>query len=525
MNTSATDSIKASGNTSAGAMPLAGAGLALVLLSPGLMTVSRVNLSEAVSGLFLAVLLAAILLAFKGFRGLAASVAGTGALAALTCVSVLHFSPLSLRAVLQQNAKGLQWTPLLLAAIPALILAVLPIAGLRTAQDYGPLGNLSARINAWLLGCVALAGGLMLAGYSMANITALAALLAVAVLVSKPLWLLVSYSSAAKILSAGLALVFLANAVSGLLAYGDLRGALARADAEKTAKRLDQANAALDEANRINERVQSRSLKIEIEKRFGALRELQNDMSGAMHHWNQVAQLQGVEFASHPAARRILVRNGDSLLGWRQLVQQGFSAVLNDETVDSQLALGDKPDSDARASLLAALLAWEKNEGEAERRARLERLIAKRPNDVTGNTLLNVLGRPLPKEPLWAGADLIVGEKASRGSVNGTIEDLGRVETIVFLTEGQWECRVRARGTPLNEEWPILRVEIDGVEALRARVDKAEFIDLPFTFTVKNRNLFRVRFVFENQLRLFQGSQQSHRGLVVDGVYFQRGSK
>ena len=47
-------------------------------------------------------------------------------------------------------------------------------------------------------------------------------------------------------------------------------------------------------------------------------------------------------------------------------------------------------------------------------------------------------------------------------------------------------------------------------------------MQMPFTFDVKSQNLYRIKFVFENQLNQFQGTQKAVRSLFIDGVHFQR---
>lgn len=496
--------------------------LGLIALAPMLLSYSRVNWVETWTA---AGILGLIALYFVLQRKLSLAVSGI-ALTILFAAVLINFSPLSLRGTLQKGWTGsntLRWIALGVPLGSALLMSILPLqpsANPSRAANF--VSSLSIRLNLWLVACLASLGGLLLGGYPIGNIVPLALILAAATFALKPVLLISENPTASRLLLGTMAVLLAVNMTGGVLAYNELNAALDRGRAAALAKDDTGAQAALNEALQLNERVQSRKQLVETHRQLGLLSEQFSRWGVAIHHWRQVSDLTGAEFSEYPAVRRILVQQGDSLLGWRQLVQQGFSSVMNDDLIPGFMVLGERPDADVRSTLMAALIRWEHGDAEKERRASLERVLARRANEVSANTLMNVLGRPLPKEPLWLGDDLIVGARSSHHSLNGAIQDLGSVDSLVFLTEGRWECRVQARGTPLNEEWPILRVEINGVEALRARVDKAESIQLPFTFDTKTRNLYRIRFVFENQLSLYQGNQQAFRSLLVEGVYFQR---
>lgn len=496
--------------------------LGLIALTPTLLSFSRVNWVETWTAAGMLVLIALYFILQRRLSTPASSVA----FMVLFVAMLINFSPLSVRGTLQKGWTGspmLRWIALgvpLGCAVLMAIFSIGPRASSSSATNF--LSSLSIRLNLWLVACLASLGGLLLGGYAIGNIVPLALILATAAFALKPLLLVAENPTASRILLGAMAALLAVNATGGVLAYMELSAALDRGRTAAVAKNDGEAQAALSEALQLNERVQSRKQLVETHRQLGLLSEQFSRWGVAIHHWRQVSDLTGAEFSEHPAVRRILVQQGDSLLGWRQLVQQGFSSVMNDDLIPGFMVLGERPDADVRGTLTAALIRWEHGDAEKERRASLEKVIARRANDVSANTLLNVLGRPLPKEPLWLGEDLIVGTRSSHHSVNGAIQDLGTVDSLVFLTEGRWECRVQARGTPLNEEWPILRVEINGVEALRARVDKAESMQLPFAFDIKTRNLYRIRFVFENQLSLFQGNQQAFRSLIVEGVHFQR---
>lgn len=516
-----TTPLEAPSATRSAAVPLTV--LASLALAPALLSISRINFVETWTA---GGLLALVGLFFVFQRRLSTSFAEV-ALTILYLATLLNFSPLSVRTTLQGGWNGSSTLQNVAIGLPLGCAIFIALASLSQRGSGSPaakyFGSVSIRVNLWIVACMALGGSLLLGGYPLNSLRALVLLLAAAAFSLRPVALLAAAPRASRVLLGVMAALLAANFAGGMMAYSELNAAIERGRAAVEAKNDAAAQAALNEAVQLNEqRVQSRSRLVETHRLFGMLHEQQARWESAIHHWRLVAEMTGVSFLEHPAVRRILVSQGDSLLGWKQLVRQGFSSMMSDELIPGFMKLGERPDADVRGTLLAALIRWEHNDPEKDRRESLERVLTKRANDVSANNLLSVLGRPLPKEPLWLGEDLLVATKPVPFLDSGALHDLGSADSLVFLTEGRWECRVQARGTPLDEEWPMLRVEINGVEALNARVNKSESMQLPFTFENKARNLYRIRFILENNKEVYQGNQRAVRSLNVEGVYFQR---
>ena len=132
------------------------------------------------------------------------------------------------------------------------------------------------------------------------------------------------------------------------------------------------------------------------------------------------------------------------------------------------------------------------------------------------------MGTKLADAPLWLPAELIVGKKMTTNSLLGAIEELGEVDTLVVLDEGHWELALNARGTPLQEEWPIIRLEFNGQEIARTQVTHYDSRDVPFTFDVHRGDIYRVKVIFENQQEMLDQGHITRRGLVINGMTFRR---
>jgi hypothetical protein len=510
------------------------AGIGFTFLSGG-----SVNWIESVTAASLLAILLIVMAVLRGPAGAARAPHGRVLLAALFVLTLLNFSPAALRIVLMNPPPaGESSTYTLAVELPLIAAILLVVLNLCTARPV-PAGQSGAeesrleallcnwrlRVNAVVVGIGLLAGGLMLSRYPLAHLLPLALLVVAAALSLRPLLALAAQPLAGGILALGLAVSLGLNAGQGIAAWSHAGALVEQAGALVASPDNAPAEALLQRAREENVRVQSKSLQVEIERQSALMYEQRKQYESAFQHWRQMTSLLGVDFEKYPAVRSLYVALGDSLHGWRQLLYKGFQSVMNDELLRGYMALGERPDADVRGRLLCALIAWERGDDEAARRKRLETVLAARPNDVTAACLLSTLGKPatpLPTTPLFLGPELIVGKEWTEHAVSGSILDLGSVQSVVFLTEGRWECRVQARGTPLNEEWPVLRVDIDGEEALRTRVDRAATMDLPFAFDVKRAGLYRMKFIFENPLTVFQGADKSFRGLTIEGVYFQR---
>jgi hypothetical protein len=213
---------------------------------------------------------------------------------------------------------------------------------------------------------------------------------------------------------------------------------------------------------------------------------------------------------------------GDSITAWRRLIYQGFPAIADSELAPGIKALGDTAGSDLRAKLLAALLSWEQHEPAEEIKRRLEEVRKLRANEPSACNLLRRLSTPVPDKDLYLPGELILGKSPTLQSALGTIEELGEVSTLVVLNEGHWEIGLKARATPMNEEWPIIRVELNGREIGRTQVNKPEEYEVPFTIDVNRGNIYLVRIVCENQTEELVRGHISRRGLLISGIAFRR---
>ena len=92
--------------------------------------------------------------------------------------------------------------------------------------------------------------------------------------------------------------------------------------------------------------------------------------------------------------------------------------------------------------------------------------------------------------------------------------------TVVCLNEGHWEMSLRAAGTPLHEEWPVVRVEMNGKTLATTQINKAVEHDVPFTFDVTRDDIFKVRIVFQNRQEDLEEGRASRRGLKILGIKF-----
>jgi len=211
-------------------------------------------------------------------------------------------------------------------------------------------------------------------------------------------------------------------------------------------------------------------------------------------------------------------------------VYSGFPAVTRPEVSQGILALGQHPNADVRAKLAAALVAWELKLPPDDCRKRLEDVQRVAPNEPSSYELLRRLGVTLPNAPLWFPPDLLVGHEPSFHTVtgtvdNGSIEEQGELSSVIVLGEGQWELLLKARGTPLHEEWPIIRLELNGHEIGRTQVTRSEIHDIPFTFDVNRSNVYQFRLVFENYLDELDAGKPARRGLTIHGMTLHRAKK
>ena len=398
---------------------------------------------------------------------------------------------------------------------------------------------------AWVLLVLADAG---LGGLPLRAALLRAAFVALLVFCLPALLSVAAIPSGQRAMNAALVLVLsLSVAMSGAR-YIDLRAKVKTMGTLLDEKREAEASQVYKAALERNEILCAKGTASDLEVRWAAYREDSGELEGALVYWRRVAEQRGADAAEMLPVRRILCKMGDSLNSWRRLIYQGFPAVTDPQIAPGIKALGDSPKGDLRAKLLAALVAWEQQDPPGELKQRLEIVTKKCPNEASACNLLKRLGAPevsgfrfqvsglrtgppdvkpetsnLKPEVLWLPHELIVGKRGSSESALGAIEELGEVDTAVVLNEGNWEVNLNARGTPLHEEWPIVRLEFNGKVVGRTQVNRMQDHEVPFTLNVNRGNIYHVKIVFENRMEDVVQGRISRRGLTINGMGFRRG--
>ena len=310
-----------------------------------------------------------------------------------------------------------------------------------------------------------------------------------------------------------------AGAVQGFNAYRGLREETARTVASMKANQFEDVKREYDVALKLTDKVRTNGPRIAMETALALEFEKQNRNSEALSKWERVADLTKVDRNTFAPIRRVRCALGESLPPWRSLVFEGFPSIDNPEMAPGVMRLSEIA-GDNRSKLLGALLAWDRQAPEAERRRLLLAVQAIAPGEPSSLNLLKRLGGPVKEAPMWLPGDLIVGTGPTIGSELGNIEELGEVSTLVCLNTGRWELSLRASGTPLHEEWPIVRVELDGIALATTQVNKAVEYDVPFTFDVKRNDIFKVRIVLQNREDDVEEGRAARRGLKLTGIKF-----
>ena len=306
----------------------------------------------------------------------------------------------------------------------------------------------------------------------------------------------------------------------GMLPYLELRRDASRA-LELMHSNPDEAKKAYERAVKLSADLHTIGPRIQLESAIARNFEAQNNPPAALTHWERVAALLKADRETFAPIQRVRCEMGFSLPVWRRLVYEGFPAIDNPEMAPGVMRLGEIA-PDVRSKLLAALLAWNREAPEAERRRLLEAVQKAAPGEPSSLNLLNRLGVPFPATPMLLSPELIVGSTISLHGELGMIEDLGETSTVVCLNAGHWEMSLRAAGTPMHEEWPIVRVELNGRALATTQVNKAVEYDVPFTFDVTRDDIFRLRIVFLNHREDLEEGHTAHRGLTISGIKFSR---
>ncbi len=427
--------------------------------------------------------------------------AGTGGTAPSTTLQIVPIFILTLLWMLQ-NRSAMFANPLNSGPLEMFLHAPKPRAYLFLLAALGTLGMSAA--SGW--GIRAALFPALFAGVLMWSSSALIRLAAT----PAGAWAL----ALCALVSSGLA------ANSGLHAYFNLRDEAARAIASVKDGHADDARREYDHVLQLSQTLRTDGPREEMETALARHYEQKSDLQNALKHWENVARLQGLAapFDTFAPVQRVKCSMGDSLPAWRRLVFEGFKTIADPEIAPGIMKMGETA-PDVRAKLLAALLAWNNDAPEAERRKWLDAVQAVSPGEPSSLNLLKRLGGPVKDVPMSLSPELLVG-KIPYQSVEKTLEESGEAGTVVCLNPGHWELCLRAAGTPLHEEWPIVRVELNGTVLATTQVNKAVEYDVPFTFDVTRNDIYKLKIVFQNHEEDLEEGRAARRGLRIAGIKF-----
>ncbi|HLX63297.1 MAG TPA: hypothetical protein VKX17_18645 [Planctomycetota bacterium] len=507
----------------------------LLMLAPALDPSRALTWLETLhcAGIFGGVALAAIL--FRGPARMALGSTGRIVLAGLFIAAVAGLNPIfqfiafdSRQSVRELLTSATAWLPCA-AAVALWFFAKWPDENARGANNDARSGSsfeefLCAPGSRFQLAIVALLGMPALALLSGVPLRSALAPLAVVIAVLVALGALLKLAADPWGARALCALPLLASAwlaAKGAVPYFELRAEAARTAEFFSANKPAEGTVAYERAVKLSTALHAPEPRIEAESAIAHYFEANQNPGAALPHWENVAALRHADRNTFLPIQRVYCEMGDSLPPWRRLVYEGFPAIDNPEMAPGVERLGASA-PDVRSRLLAALLAWNRQAPEAERRRLLEAVQKVAPGEPSSFNLLKRLKVPVADVPLWLPAPLIVGATPTTGGAEGAIEDLGEVSTIVCLNAGHWEMSLRAAGTPMHEIWPIVRVELNGVVIAATQVNKAAEHDVPFTFDVTRDDIFKLRVVFLNRQDDLEQGLAAHRGLKIAGIKFSR---
>lgn len=497
---------------------------------------------ETLNAAALLVLGAGVLLMGGGPKTLSSHAGGRLRLAGLFAASAVALDP-SFHAL----TSGLAWSELDSALRAAVIVPMLVCAGLWVASFFNRRGNspqassianeatVAQRFENFLSSFSARAHLLWLLLLAVPAVVALSGLplraalfpllfFAALTLASKALLQFASSRMGAYALTLAPLVACAFAALTGLQAYARLRDDVQLSKTMLEQHKPDEAKAAYDRAIAESQRLRAVAPRIDLDSSVAAYFEAANNPRAAASHWEKVAIIRKVSAENFPPLQRVACASGDSLLAWRRLVFEGFGAIDTPEIAPGIQRLGQVA-QDVRGKLLAALLAWERHAPDAEKKQLL--LDAQRisPGEPSSHNLLKRLNAEPPALPdgsLWLPPELLISPRPSPHAMNGSIEEIGEIGTLVFLDEGHWEMSLRAVGTPLHEEWPVVRVELGGQILGPTQVNKPIEHDVPFTFDVKRKDLFTLRLFFQNHEEDLEEGRVARRGLRILGIKFHR---
>jgi hypothetical protein len=522
-------------SAAAQAAPLLACVLAAAWAGLGMFSAPGLSLLEIrnAAGLALAALLGLAL--FRGCAHMSASPAGRLWSAGIFCAGLLLLSHSFLRGTAAglNSADGAAMRAQLFAPpFLALGLWLLTRFSSNTAAKHEDatdaaaqaerfLFSRSVRFNLALAGAGLAATGLAASGLPLRALPQRVLTVAALTLALKPLLQLSARPAATRALQAAIVAALGVSALLGLSRYQLLNEKTLAGGAALAADNPDAAKTAYSEADRLNTILCAQAPVLEMEESWARYYERQNAFWDAIERWNRVADLKKINRAEFLPLIRMQCKVGDSATIWRRLVYEGFASINSEQIAPGVRTMADLAANDVRAKLLAALLAWDQDESAEVRARRLREVQRVSPGEPSSLALLRRMGEPAPAAPMWIPDGLLVGSKPSLFSVLGTITELGEVQTLVMLDKGHWEMNINARGTPLREEWPVIRVELDGQPLGRTQINRAENHNAGFSFDIHRGNLYRLKIIFENRLEDMSDGRLSLRGLTINGIGMQ----
>jgi hypothetical protein len=506
-----------------------GGALLAVWLATGLLCVSAMDMRELYQAAGLFVALGGLALCCGIGAKLSACAAGRVAMGAIFFFTAVLISPPFHRSVASNTFDGSETAVAVGTYVPIIAALLLCLLGrIAVAPDEKSLhrverflATLGVRIHLALAAALATGAGLALAGLPMKTLAPRIAVLGAYVLAMKTVLALTRLPGGAAMTQASCGVMLAAVLITGGMRYHEMTSLVAAGAAALDRDDTTEATRLHTQARQCSKTLFAFGPEMQIERSWALFFERKNLPVEALQRWQQIADMQGLDRDTYPPIIRMQCRLGDSVMAWRRLVYGGFDAVTHPEILPGIDSLSQTA-NDVRAKLLAALVAWEQHAPDEEKQRRLEEVQKVAPKEPTSYTLLQRMGQRLPDTALWLPEGLLVGKKPSLYSVLGGIGELGEVESLVVLDKGQWEIAVTARGVPLREIWPIIRVELNGHEIGRSQVTRSEDREVPFVCEINRSNIYHVKIVFENCETQFEGGQKAMRGVAVSGVSFRK---
>lgn len=384
------------------------------------------------------------------------------------------------------------------------------------------LSSASARRNLFLLILIAVPVTFGLSGFALSRALLPTLTLAALILASGPMLQLARtrLGALAILLAPTIAAAF--AAVMGMGAYQAMTSVAEECENAAQSRNGEAMRAAYDKVANESNRLRAFGPRIEVDSSIARYYEREGNPGAAAVHWAQVANFLKINPEDYAPWQRDQCAQGESRAVWRRFVYEGFAAIDSPGLAPGIQQLG-KTATDLRGKLLAALFAWNRNDPEQPRRELLMEVQRVSPGEPTSYGLLTRLGEKLPPPKdgvFWLPPELLIGRKGSPHSADGLIEEIGEVGTMVYLEPGRWELTLQAAGTPLHEQWPVVRIELGGQVLGPTQVNRAEVHGVPFSFDVTRRDLFTLRVIFQNFQEDLEEGRIARRGLKIAGMRF-----